>query len=362
MKPKKTVVLGMSGGVDSSVAALLLQKAGYKVIGIFMKNFSDTKNKYTGECWWQEELRTARTIANLLNIELHVLDYEQQYKNKVIKPMISSYKHNKTPNPDIECNNETKFPALLKVLKQFKADFIATGHYAQIKKKNNKCIIQQGKDKKKDQSYFLYKLTQKELAKTIFPIGNLTKEKVRKIAEENNFPNWDKHGSAGVCFIGNVPLQDYLKQHIKAKQGEVLDADNNVIGTHQDSSFYTIGQKAGEHIGIIINKPKIHAQDRYYIAKKLSNNVIQVAPEGHPLLKRKEVMIKKLYSTTNNAIKSGTYHARYRHLGHLISGKLIKSGSKWKFTFSKPQEALAEGQSIVLYNRNDLIAGGEMSF
>lgn len=360
MKPQKTVILGMSGGVDSSVAALLLQKQGYKVIGVFMKNFSDTKNKFTGECWWQEELRSARTVANMLNIELHVLDYETQYKNKVIKPMISDYAANKTPNPDIECNNETKFPALLKAKTKFSGDFIATGHYANIKKIGKKYYLQQGKDKTKDQSYFLYKLTQKELARTLFPLGNLTKQKARKIAEKNNLPNWNKHGSAGVCFIGNVPLQDYLKQHIKKKQGFVIDELGKQIGTHQGSSFYTIGQKAGEHIGIIIQKPKEKAQLRYYIAKKLPKNIIQVAPENSKLLKIKEISITKLYSPSESQIKTGNYLGRYRHLGPLIPGVLKKKAKNYAFTFSKPQEAVASGQSIVLYRDKTLVAGGEI--
>ncbi|HVY01858.1 MAG TPA: tRNA 2-thiouridine(34) synthase MnmA [Candidatus Nanoarchaeia archaeon] len=360
MNLQKTVILGMSGGVDSSVAALLLQKQGYKVIGVFMKNFSDTKNKFTGECWWQDELRTARTIANMLNIELHVLDYESEYKNKVIKPMISDYAANKTPNPDIECNNETKFPALLKAKKQFSADFISTGHYANVKKIGKKFYLQQGKDKTKDQSYFLYKLTEKELSIAIFPLGKLTKEKVRKIAEEKRFPNWDKHGSAGVCFIGNVPLQSYLKRHIKKKQGKVIDEKGNLLGTHEGSSFYTIGQKAAENIGIKINKPKENSQLRYYVAKKLPKNVIQVAPENNDLLKIREIKIPKLYSPSKDKIKQGKYGARYRHLGPIIQGTLKKKNNLWTFTFSKPQEAIAQGQSIVLYRQKTLIAGGEI--
>lgn len=361
MKPQKTVVLGMSGGVDSSVAALLLQKQGYKVIGVFMKNFSDTKNKFTGECWWHEELRTARTVANMLGIELHVLDYEREYKEQVIKPMIESYADNETPNPDVECNNETKFPALLKAKKRFKADFIATGHYAQVKKVGKGYVLMQGKDTSKDQSYFLYKLTQKELSCALFPLGNITKEKVRLIAQKNGLPNWDKHGSAGVCFIGNVPLQDYLKQHIKSREGKVVDENDEVIGTHQGSSFYTIGQKAGDHVGMIISKPKELAQKRMYVARKLRNNIIQIAPEGSPLLQRKEVSLKRIYVPSGIQVKPGIYRGRYRHLGPLVRGDLKKEGRSFLFKFSKPQQAIAAGQSLVIYKGKQLIAGGEMS-
>jgi tRNA-specific 2-thiouridylase len=347
---QKIVILGMSGGVDSSVAALMLKKQGYKVIGIFMKNFSDTKDRFTGECWWRAELDMARKIANMLDISLYILDYEQKYKSRVIKPMIRSYKSGKTPNPDIDCNNLTKFPALLAAAKKFKADFIATGHYARIKKTNNKFSLFQGKDKTKDQSYFLYKLTQKELSKTIFPVGSLTKNQVRAIAKKNKFPNWDKHGSAGVCFIGNIPLSNYLKKHIKLKQGDVLDINKKIIGTHQGASFYTIGQRVGPRIGVTIKKD---SQKKLYVAAKRENKLI-VAPEHSKVLKIKSVKIVKTHFLSN--IPKTGLKARIRHLGNLVPCTLKSS----KVTFAKPQFGVASGQSLVLYKDQELIGGGEM--
>lgn len=356
---KGKVVLGMSGGVDSSVAALILKNKGYEVIGIFQKNFSDNKDKFTGECWWREELENARTIANILEIPLFVEDHESEYKNKVIKPMISLYSKNKTPNPDVECNNITKFPNLLKAAKKHKADFIATGHYAQITKINKTFFVKQGKDKTKDQSYFLYKLNQKDLSRTLFPIGDKTKKEIREIAKNNKFPNWNKHGSAGVCFIGNIPLQEYLKKHISSKKGRVVDESGKVIGNHDGTQFYTIGQKAAEHFGININKPKKNAQKRYYVAKKLPKNTLLVVPERSNLLKTSQVIIKK--STSQDKIKiNKEYLARYRHLGPLVKGRLIKNRGKLVFKFKKPQESLASGQSIVIYENKKVVLGGEM--
>jgi tRNA-specific 2-thiouridylase len=352
IQSQKTVVLGMSGGVDSSVAALLLQKQGYNVIGIFMKNFSDTKNKFTGECWWREELEMARNIASKLNIPLHVVDYESKYKNLVIKPMISGYASGKTPNPDIECNNLTKFPALLQAAKKFNADFIATGHYARIKEKASKFLILQGKDKTKDQSYFLYKLTQKELAKTLFPLGNMTKQQVRQLAKKKNFPNWEKHGSAGVCFIGNVPLRNYLQKHIKSKKGKVIDTSGNTIGTHQGASFYTIGQRVGPHIGVVLTNAT--SQKRWYVASKKANT-LTVAPQGSPSLKISSVSIKNahwFFPVPKSSIK-----ARVRHLGSLIPCKISNN----KVIFAKPQQGIASGQSVVFYRGAELVSGAEMS-
>jgi len=360
MKPQKTVLLGMSGGVDSSVTCLLLQKQGYKVIGAFLKMFSETKNKLTGECNWREEERMAKIIANKLNIKLITLDYENIYKNQVVDPMFKAYQSGLTPNPDLACNNLIKFPLLWKEAKKLKCDYIATGHYAQIKHTKSEYHLLQGKDKTKDQSYFLAMLSQQDLEHTLFPIGNLTKEKIRQIAKSNNFPNWDKHGSAGVCFIGNINFQNFLKQRIKEKPGKVINPENDVLGTHQGIQFYTIGQKAGTHNGINIEKPHQHATSRYYISEKRKNNLLVVAPEGHPALKRKEITIKDLHLINKKENIPSNLKARIRHLGQLHSGKLIKKSNKYHFIFSKPVDALAEGQYVVLYNKQQVIGSGEI--
>lgn len=362
MKNKKTVLIGMSGGVDSSVVALLLKNQGYNIIGIFMKNFSDTKNKLTNQCSWIEERNMAKKIAAMLNIPLITIDYEEKYKNKVINPMFKSYSKGLTPNPDTLCNKIIKFPALWKKARQLKADYIATGHYARIRKTKNKCQLLQGKDKTKDQSYFLHELSQSELSHILFPLGNSTKSQVRKIAKEHNFPNHNKPGTKGICFIGKINMLSFLRKNIKPKKGKILDTDGNLIGYHPGIMYYTIGQRVGPRLDFDTNKQfRNKFKDKLYIAEKRKGNILVIAPKNHPSLKRKKVIIKNLHLTNPKAkIPKANIKARIRHLGPLNPGKLIKQKDKFSFIFNKPLEGLAEGQSIVLYKGSQLIGGGEM--
>src|SRR3989344_9054019 len=222
----------MSGGVDSSVAALLLQNQGYRVIGVFLKLYSKTKNPMTGECSYLDDLKMARKVALLLGIELHVLDYEQEYHKKILKPMFDEYRRGMTPNPDILCNKLMKFPLLMQAARTFKADFIATGHYTRVRREGKKCLLLMGKDRTKDQSYFLAELSEKDLTHLLFPIGDLTKQEVRAIAHREGFPNWNKHGTVGICFVGKQNMQDFLKQKIKEKKGKVVSPQGDLMGTH----------------------------------------------------------------------------------------------------------------------------------
>lgn len=222
-----------------------------------------------------------------------------------------------------------------------------------------------GKDKTKDQSYFLCELDQKTLSKTLFPIGNLTKEEVRKIAEKNKLPNWNKPGTKGICFIGKTPnIKSFLEHKIKHKKGRVLNPEGKLLGYHQGIAYYTIGQKVQEHLGMIINKPKEHAQERYYIAKKIAKtNIIIAAPENHPLLKRKSLLIKSFHLINpNDIIPSSGLTARIRHLGEFHPGKLAKKANHYLFRFTKPVEYIAEGQSVVIYKNNQVLGGGEITF
>src|SRR3989344_2424810 len=345
---KKIVVIGLSGGVDSSVAALLLKERGYNVIGAFMKNFSDTKDPYTGECSYLEDKRMAQKIALLLKIPFVIFDFEKQYKKNVIDVMYRDYKSGLTPNPDILCNKLIKFPLFWKESRKLGAQFIAMGHYARIKKTNLGYELRAGKDNKKDQSYFLADLSQKDLEHTILPLGNLTKQQVRKIAKINKFPNWSRHGTVGICFVGQVNMQSFLKKKIKPKQGIVKDPEGNIIGIHEGVQYYTIGQKTGEHIGIKINKPKRDSQKRFYIAKKDEPNTLIVAPEGHPILKNSVIKIKSFHKINPKELIEYNLKARIRHLGKLHSGRLVKN----KFMISKPVEAAAAGQTIVFYSKD----------
>ena len=354
------VVLGLSGGVDSSVAVLLLKQQGYEVVGVFMKNFSDTKNEF-GECNWVDERKSAQKIASILNIPFLTIDNENEYKSKVIKEMFSDYKRGLTPNPDILCNKVIKFPALLKKAKELGADFIATGHYARIKKTSKEFKLLTGKDKSKDQSYFLYELGQKELSEIIFPVGELTKSEVRKIAKKNKLPNWDKKGTSGVCFVGNIDFKGFLRNKVREKKGNVFSPEGKVIGTHPGAFFFTIGERVGEGKGILIEKDyrnKHHG--KIYVAAKKANSLV-VAPENHLLLKRKEVTIKNIHFISGKTIL-GKFKARIRHLGKLHSGTLKKFSNKFKFVFNSGVEGIAEGQHIVFYRGQEVVGGGEMRF
>lgn len=359
MKSAKTIVIGISGGVDSSVAALLLKKQGYNVIGAFMKNFSDSKNKLTGECLWRQDKRDAQKIASLLEIPLVVFDFEKEYNKQVIEPMYRCYAKGLTPNPDIQCNMIIKFPLFWDKAKKLGADYIAMGHYAKISKTKSGFSLLAGKDKTKDQSYFLYRLSQFDLSHTLFPLGNLAKTQVREIAKKNNFPNWNKQGTRGICFVGKVNMKSFLEKKIKSKQGKVLDSKGKKIGIHPGSAYFTIGQRIGPHLGINITKPRGSEQEKWYIAEKRKNTLI-AAPEGSPLLKKKSAILKSLYLINPKDKIPSSLKARIRHLGKLHSGKLIKKSNHYIFTFSRPVEALAPGQSLVLYHNSQVIGGGEI--
>lgn len=359
-KRKEKILIGLSGGVDSAVAALILKKQGYEVIGAFMKNFSETKNKITGECNWVEEKKMAQKIASHLKIPFITLNFEKEYKKYVIDPMFKDYKKGLTPNPDILCNKIIKFPLLWEKAKKYNADYIATGHYARIKKTKEGLHLLQGKDQGKDQSYFLYKLSQNDLSHTLFPVGELTKEKVRKIAKKNKFPNWNKKGTRGICFIGKVDMFKFLKKKIKKKKGKIKTPEGNIIGTHPGISYFTIGQRIGPRLDIEISKE--YANKKFYIAEKKKPNILIVAPPKHPSLKKQNIIINKFHKITpKSSVPKTNLKARIRHLGSLLPGKLRKSKNKYIFSLNKPQEGIAEGQSLVIYNKEKVIGGGEIS-
>lgn len=360
MEEKKTVLLGMSGGVDSSVAALLLKNKGYKVIGAFMKNFSDTKNPLTGECNYIEERKMAQKIASLLKIPLITLDYEKEYKKSVLDPMFRAYSKGLTPNPDIDCNKKIKFPVLRREARRLNADFIATGHYARTKRTREGVSLYKGKDEAKDQSYFLYELTQKDLDKTLFPLGNLTKKEVREIARENDFPNYNKLGSRGICFVGKTDMKTFLQKKIPKKKGNVKDPEGNFIGTHEGIMYYTIGQRIGPSIGIEIF-PKKDKIKKWYVAKKEKNNTLIVAPEGHLLLKKSKMILNNLHLINPKEKIPSEVKVRIRHLGKLHSAVLNKKSECYVIKLKKPVEGIAEGQSAVIYKGEKVIGGGEIA-
>ncbi len=366
-KQKQKVLLAMSGGVDSSVAALLLQKKGYEVYGAFMKNWSDTKNKITGECAWVEERNHAIKIATKLGIPFVTLDFEKEYKKLVVDEMFKKYKKGITPNPDIDCNEKIKFPLLIKAAKRAGIDLIATGHYVRIKKSKGKFELHRGKDESKDQSYFLYRQNQDDLSHTLFPIGELTKKKVREIARKNNFQNAEKKGTVGICFIGKINLKDFLSKKIKPKKGKILAPDGNIIGEHDGIYFYTIGQRLGPRYGFEVDrKTSSDKMKKWYVARKdAKKNILVAAPEGHPILLRKEIIVNDLHlidETKKEFLKHKKVYSRIRQVGELILSTLHFSGGKFKITLSRAITGVSEGQAIVLYSGTKCLGGGVIGF
>lgn len=359
---KQKVLMAMSGGVDSSVAALILKQEGYEVIGAFMKNWSDTKNDF-GQCTWIADRAEAMKIASKLKIPLITLDFEKQYRSLVVDEMFSMYKKGITPNPDVDCNNKVKFPLLWKAAKKLKADFIATGHYARTKNKE----LLRAKDESKDQSYFLYRLSQEDLRHTLFPIGNLTKKQVREIAKKNKFQNHDRKSTVGICFIGKVNLKKFLQARISPKKGKILNPEGTQIGTHDGIYYYTIGQRIGPRFGIEIskeddNKKKVR---RWYVASKdKKKNEIIAAPEGHKILLRKEIIIKNTHWINKQPSKNKPIklHSRIRQVGELLSSKLHYKNGKYRITLTKAITGISEGQAIVLYKGKKILGGGVISF
>lgn len=357
---KEKVLVAMSGGVDSSVAALMMKKKGYEVIGAFMKNWSDSKNKF-GECNWKDERRHAMKIASILNVPLITLDFEKEYRRDVIDKMFKDYKKGITPNPDVDCNQKVKFPLLIKAAKKLGANLVVTGHYSRIKKKNGKYELLRGKDEMKDQSYFLYRINQNELNHLLLPIGDYTKEEIRKIAKENNFPNFDKKSTVGICFVGKVNLKEFLQKKIKPKEGKILDPDGNLIGKHDGIYYYTIGQRIGMRFGIDIEKisdDKNHIRKWYVARKDAKKNILIAAPEGHELLYRKEIKIKNQHWINSKPKGKTKVLARIRQVGELLPAILSEN----RVVLNKPITGVSEGQAIVLYKGKTVIGGGEIRF
>jgi len=382
------VVVAMSGGVDSSVAAYLLKKDGYDVLGVFMKNWHDTNVTISKECPWLEDSYDAMLVAEKLSIPFQVIDLSKDYKKKIIDYMFEEYKKGRTPNPDILCNKEIKFDLFLDIAVSLGADYIATGHYAQIQKskKNSEYIfhLNAGRDKSKDQSYFLCQLNQFQLSKTIFPIGNISKKEVRKIAKENHLITADKKDSQGLCFIGKVKLPDFLQQSLKAKNGDVVlidksfyvnenkilendidissqqikynKTDGEIIGNHKGAHFYTIGQRKGLSIGG-------REKPLYIISTDVINNIIYVG-EGadHPGLFRSSlrVYLKKLHFLSHNReiLNLNNIKARIRYRQALQDVSVIKNSEFYFFNFKRPQKAISSGQFIALYENEELICSG----
>lgn len=352
----------MSGGVDSSVAAALLKKQGYEVVAVFMKFWSEGGLERENKCCSAEAQADARKVAAQLGIPLYTLNLEKEFKRKVVDYLIEEYKKGKTPNPCVECNKWIKFKFLLKKALELKADFVATGHYARISQ-NAKCKIYKlltAKDKTKDQSYFLWTLTQKQLKRILFPVGDYTKQKVRAMAKKFNLPVFEKRESQEICFISNADLRGFLKSRIDPEKGPIVTVDGKKVGEHEGLAFYTIGQRKGIKIGGI---------GPFYVADKdFKNNALIVAKsEQAPELFKKETVVKKVNWISGREPKFPLrcrVKIRYLHpansaiINKIQDTPAVAGRTRYKIQFAKPQRAITSGQSAVFYSRNELLGGG----
>lgn len=390
----KTVFVGMSGGVDSSVAALLLKEQGYKVVGVYMKNWS--RDLPGMKCPWAEDLADAKRVAVKLGIDFLVWDFEKEYHDKVVDYMLSEFRKGNTPNPDIMCNQEIKFKLFYEKAMEAGADYIATGHYARTgfdstfssaglensgtsyagppaeppatranlsgssgiyvpefsnqdmlqKKQNSKPLLLRSVDENKDQTYFLYRISEEALSKTLFPIGGMMKPEVKKLAQEKGLHNAYKKESMGVCFVGEVGMKDFLKEYIEIEPGEIREIESEkVLGYHEGAVFYTIGQRHGLYISSDLP---------YYVVKKdVAKNIVYVSKNlNHHELWKKEIKLKDIF--IRNQIKNEQILVRLRHRAPLIPAKFDGETLYFENEVKRP----ASGQSAVIYDGEVCLGGG----
>lgn len=391
MSNKNTrVVVALSGGVDSSVAACLLVKQGYDVVGIFMKNWHDDTVTISNECPWVEDSYDAMIVAEKLSIPFQTIDLSKEYQERIIDYMFNEYKIGNTPNPDVLCNREIKFDVFLEIAKNLGADYVATGHYCRVVSENNQFKLLSGKDLNKDQSYFLCQLSQKQLSKLMFPVGKLDKKEVRLIAKEQDLVTAEKKDSQGLCFVGKVKLPEFLQQKLKIKKGIVVKISNNnsqyidtpdynnhslenlrklakpfdyslkdgdVLGEHDGAHFFTVGQRKGLAIGG-------SKEPLFVIKTDVINNIVYVGEgKDHPGLYRKVLFIKNKdfhkvrtdfdYKNVNNKFES-----RIRYRQPLQESKLVFGESGVFMIFDNLQSAISKGQFAVWYKNEELIGSG----
>lgn len=362
-KSKSTVYVGMSGGVDSSVTAALLKQQGYDVVGVYMKNW--TKNLPGFECPWKEDFQDAKRVAVQLAIDFKVFDFEKQYKQKVVDYMIAEYKAGRTPNPDVMCNQEVKFKLFLETALEDGADLIATGHYSNTKDGE----LYKAKDNNKDQTYFLYRVTDDALRKTLFPLGDYTKKEVRELAKKFGLVTATKRESMGICFVGRVGIKEFLSQYVKTKPGKIIYKSNGqkkVIGEHDGAIFYTIGQRHGLDVG--------GGLPYYVVGKDMKKNEVYVTSDlGDKNLWASELTLTDVhwinpgsklskngyYGIGSPSKKLNTLSIRTRHRAPLVKCKIIEnSKNTLRVKLFDEIRALTPGQSAVLYTGKKCLGGG----
>ena len=346
------VVVGMSGGVDSSVAALLLKRQGYDVVGLFMKNWEDDdSDEY---CSTREDLIDAAAAADVIGIELEAVNFAAEYKDRVFSEFLREYSAGRTPNPDVLCNAEIKFKAFLDHAMRLGAAKIATGHYARVETSDGRYRLLRGKDGSKDQSYFLHRLTQEQLARVMFPVGELKKSEVRRIALDAGLPNHAKKDSTGICFIGERPFREFLNRYLPKVPGPIVDDSGRTIGEHIGLAFYTIGQRKGIGIG--------GAGNAWYVAGKdlAANKLIVVQGHDHPLLMKRTLAADEtswIGGVPPAERSQHTAKTRYRQADAACTLTRVLE-SEIRVDFTSPQWAVTPGQSVVLYDGEACLGGG----
>ena len=351
----RTVIVGLSGGVDSSVTALLLKNQGYKVVGLFMKNWEDDDDDEY--CSSKQDLLDAVSVADKIGIDIEVVNFSKEYKEKVFSEFINEIKSGRTPNPDILCNSEIKFNAFLNHAISMGADKIATGHYAQIKESDGLYSLLKADDSTKDQSYFLYRLNQHQLSKSIFPLGTFLKKDVREIAKKEGLHNSDKKDSTGICFIGERPFTEFLNKYIENSPGPIKDEHGKIVGEHIGLVFYTLGQRQGLGIG----GSKTSNGEPWFVAEKniQENTLIVAQGHGHPLLFKDGLAAKKTHWIHGTLPKKHWVYGaktRYRQPDAPCEIDTINDHSIELF-FGQKQWAITPGQSVVVYESNVCLGG-----
>lgn len=359
--PEETkVIVGMSGGVDSSVSAYLLKEQGYQVEGLFMKNWEeDDTDEY---CAAAEDLKDAQAICDKLGIKLHTINFATEYWDNVFEYFLAEYKAGRTPNPDIMCNKEIKFKAFLEfACEDLQADFIATGHYVQREFRDGKWVMVRGLDNNKDQSYFLYTLDEKQLSQTLFPVGHIEKPEVRAIAEKAGLITHNKKDSTGICFIGERKFKDFLAQYLPAQPGVIESAEGEEVGRHDGLMYHTLGQRKGLRIGGLANAGE---EPWYVVEKDLLRNVLIVGQgHNHPRLFSKGLIANQLHWVDRQELSAPircTVKTRYRQqdVACTVTALDGEQAGNYQIDFEEQQSSVTPGQSVVFYQGDVCLGGG----
>lgn len=353
---KETIIVGMSGGIDSSVTAWLLKEQGYHVVGLFMKNWEDDDNE--GYCSAKQDLLDVISVADKLNIDIDVVNFSHEYKERVFSIFLSEYSAGRTPNPDILCNSEIKFSAFLDKAMEMGGDKIATGHYARLMTQDSAPKLLKGSDPNKDQSYFLHRLTQAQLDRAMFPVGDMVKTDLRALAREIGLHNAGKKDSTGICFIGERPFREFLSRYIQGEPGPMVTPDGKRVGTHEGLPYYTIGQRKGIGIG---GSREGDGRPWFVAGKDLEKNaLIVVQGHDHPALLGSELIMDNVHWISGQAPDPKRHYAakiRYRSPDAPCKLEFLDD-NRSKLIFDKPQWAIAPGQSAVIYDGDVCLGGG----